>query len=206
MIEASNKNPAAVSALTGFTLTAIGGHGSQQLFIGAENRDLKRSLETACWSAITSPLMLNWYRKLENALPGAKLKAVIAKSLLTLVATLGINNPCHSFYSSAIRSKFHNEIVDWKEVGMNSLDKMRNDLPELYKNGQVYWIPVQTISYAVVPDKLRVLWSSTCTVGLSELQTQFRHRIHQTDDTINKGFEVAENFVKKEEMDKYKGV
>mmetsp|Transcript_47397 Transcript_47397/g.40005 ORF Transcript_47397/g.40005 Transcript_47397/m.40005 type:complete len:203 (-) Transcript_47397:345-953(-) len=202
MIEASNKNPAAVSALTGFTLTAIGGHGSQQLFIGAENRDLKRSLETACWSAITSPLMLNWYRKLENALPGAKLKAVIAKSLLTLVATLGINNPCHSFYSNAIRSNFHNEEVDWEEVGMNVIDKMKIDIPELYKNGQIYWIPVQTMSYAVVPDRLRVLWSSTCTVGLNEFQSQFRHRINQTDATINKGFEVAEYLVEKEEIDK----
>lgn len=139
-------------------------------------------------------------------MPGANIKVIVAKSVLTLVATLGINNPCHSFYTNAIRSKFGNEEVNWREVGMTSLDSMKKDLPELYKNGQIYWIPVQTVSYAVVPDKLRVLWSSTCTVGLSEFQSQFSNRINQTDAVINKGFEVADNFVEKEDLLKYKGV
>jgi len=60
MIQTSNNNPTAVAALTGFTLTAVGNLGSQQLLIGTEDKEVKRNLEKACWSAIASPLMLNW--------------------------------------------------------------------------------------------------------------------------------------------------
>lgn len=136
-----------------------------------------------------APLIVNWFEILEKALPGASIKNIVAKSLITMLATVGLNNPCYITYSHVVHSLIKKEKVDWNNVRIETFDHMKKELPKLTKNGAAFWIPVTTLNYAVVPPSLRVYWTASCTVGYSEVQKYASH----IDDFINQADVMVDN-------------
>ena len=160
---ASNARPVGTAVLTGTVVMSVGDGASQVAVHGSSAVDVRRNAVSATYNGMASPVFLQWYRVMDWLIPGVGLR-LIPKTLVSQLVTTGANNPLYFVWCNHIRALLDGGAVDWEAVRARTLEQCRRELPNLYGKSMLFWLPVTALNYAVVPNHLKVLWISSCSV------------------------------------------
>ena len=181
----SDARPVTVSATTGFVVMSVG-DGVSQLVVGnaasASEINLQRNLTSSSYNGLASPAFLRWYRLMDWAMPGTTLMTLVPKTVLSQIVTTGLNNPCFLLWCHHMEALVSNGLSqDWAAVRTRAIEHMRQSLPNLYGSSMLFWLPVTGANYALIPDHLKVLWVSSCSVLWGGFVSHVAHRRQQLE-------------------------
>lgn len=177
---ASSVRPLTAGAGTGFVVMAAGDAASQLLVSPPGTKvNLQRNLTSATYNGMVSPAFYMWYRTMDRMIPGTTARTLVPKVLLSQIVTTGLNNPFFLAWCHHIEAWVDGGFAqDWSIVRSNTAAHALRALPNIYGSSMLFWLPVTTASYALVPDHLRVLWVSSCSVLWGGFVSHVAHRGH----------------------------
>ena len=173
---ASAARPLATASCTGAMVMSAGDVAAQRI-AGLEKIDVQRNLVSTAYNAAASPVFYRWYRLMDYLSPGTKF--LIPKVVLSQLITTGANNPCYLTFcnhAEALLSSQHMGSVDWHEVRARTVAQLATELPNLYGLSMLFWLPVTSVNFAYVPDHLKILWVSSCSVLWGSFVSYVAHR------------------------------
>ena len=165
---ASHSRPLRTAACTGFVVMSAG-DAAAQLCSSDDSLNMKRNLVSATYNGAASPVFYKWYRLMDRVFPGTTIRTLIPKTIVSQLVTTGGNNPCFLTWCNCAEAWADSlsspaAAVDWTAVLNRTAVQLRRELPNLYGSSMLFWLPVTGANFALVPDHLRILWVSTCSV------------------------------------------
>ena len=174
----SSSWPLTSASLTGFGVMALGDAAAQRCS-GAESIDAKRNLVSSVYNGLASPAFYKWYRLMDCGFgTSTNPRTLVPKVLLSQVVTTGGNNPCYFFWTNHVDAwcAVPADDLDWADVRRRTAEQLRRELPNLYGSSMLFWLPSTACTYALVPDHLRILWVSSCSVLWGGFVSYVAHR------------------------------
>jgi protein Mpv17 len=173
----STARPLVSAATTGFVCMSVGDAGSQIFVEGAPSRvDPQRNLVSAAYNGLASPAFYRWYRVMDRMMPGRTPARLLPKVVLSQLVTTGLNNPCYLAWCHHVQALLGELPPDWAAARAATAAQLQRELPHLYGTSMLLWLPVTAANYALVPDHLRVLWVSSCSVLWGGFVSHVAHR------------------------------
>jgi len=166
---AQRASPVGTSALTGFSVMAVG-DGMVQVGTKSEGVDPQRLLVGSLYNGcVYSPLMFVWWGRLDRVWPGRTLGAVARKVIANQFVVTPINSLAFISWTStlgaAVGALRTGGEVDWAEVRTRTQKQLRTELPELLAYSCCFWPVAHSLNFAFVPLPLRIVFMSACSVG-----------------------------------------
>lgn len=183
----ASSRPISNAFLTGFGVMSLGDAAAQKQ-TGAEHIDLKRNLSSSAYNGLASPLFYKWYRLMDWGFgTSATARKLIPKVLCSQLVTTGCNNPCYLLWTNHVEAWCYapeDSQVDWPSVRRKAIEQFWRELPTLYGSSMCFWLPSTACTYALVPDHLRIMWISSCSVLWGGFVSYVAHRESPTGDGI----------------------
>lgn len=179
---ASVARPLTTAASTGFAVMSVGDAAVQ---MATESRiDSNRILVTSLYNGAVSPLWYKWYRFMDALIPGLAIRRLVPKVIVSQICTTGVNNPAFFAWCEIAEAWINrgDGAVNWGAVRESIVEKLRRELPHVYSSSLCFWMPVNAANYAFVPDHLRILWISTCSLAWSGYVSYVAHRKNEHID------------------------
>ena len=173
---ASTARPLSTAAVTGFVVMSAGDAAAQLTVSSASNFDGTRNLVSSSYNGLASPCFYRWYRLMDWLIPGLAVRRLVPKVLLSQLVTTGANNPCYLSWCNSVEACLGAEPVDWAAVRTKTLEQLQRELPNLYGSSMIFWLPVTGANYALVPDHLKILFVSSCSVLWGGFVSHVAHR------------------------------
>ena len=145
-----HERPIAINSLTGYLLGGLGDVTAQRLEQrpGAQRVDWWHCFTAACCGAAMNGVFVPfWYRKLDAAIPGTALQAVVCKSVADIVVNGGLSNAI----ALAARGAPATEIV--------------SDMPKVMLADCAAWGPYNMIAFGRIPQHVRPTTTAFMTFG-----------------------------------------
>ena len=158
-------SPLTTAAFTGFSVMSLGDAAAQ--FASDEPQfDAQRNVVSAVYSGGMSPVFYTWYRLMDTIFGTAvSVRILIPKTILSQIVTTGVNNPVYLTWCNHMEAWSGAETtVDWAAVRERTAAQITRELPNLYGFSMLFWLPVTSTNFALVPDHLRILFVSSCSV------------------------------------------
>ena len=179
---ASTTRPLSTAAATGFVVMSVG-DAAAQLTVASSEFDATRNLVSSGYNGLASPCFYRWYRLMDWLIPGLAIRRLVPKVLLSQLVTTGANNPCYLSWCNSVEACLGDAPVDWAAVRGKTLEQLRRELPNLYGSSMIFWLPVTGANYALIPDHLKILFVSSCSVLWGGFVSHVAHRTHDAGRT-----------------------
>ena len=171
--------PHASASLTGFTVMSAGDAAAQK-HAGAPAVDMQRNLVSSSYNGLAAPVFYRWYRLMDWLIPASNFRALVPKVLFSQLVTTGGNNPCYLAWCNHLEAwaagREAGTSIDWAKVRQQTVKQLRGELPNLYGSSMLFWLPVTAANFALLPDHLRILWVSSCSVLWGGFVSSVAHR------------------------------
>lgn len=173
----STLRPLTSASAVGFTVMSAGDAAAQKQE-GAKSLDMRRNLCSAAYNGCASPVFYRWYRFMDWLMPASTLRALVPKTILSQIVTTGGNNPAYLVWCNHVEAfaTANGAGVDWAAVRKKTSEQLMRELPNLYGGSLLFWLPVTGANFALVPDHLRILWISSCSVLWGGFVSYVAHR------------------------------
>ena len=172
-------NPGATGFATGFVVMSAGDAASQCAAGHSQNIDMQRNLVSASYNGMVSPAFHRWYRLMDWLVPGLTPGRLVPKVLLSQIVTTGLNNPLFLCWCCHLEAWLQHDVqhdMDWAAVRQRTMAQIVREVPNLYGTSMLFWLPVTGANYALIPDHLRILWVSSCSVLWGGFVSHIAHR------------------------------
>lgn len=173
----STLRPLTSAFVVGFAVMSAGDAAAQKQE-GAKSLDLRRNVSSAMYYGCVSPVFYRWYRFMDWLMPASTLRALVTKTILSQIVTTGGNNPAYLAWCNHIEAvaAADGASIDWASLRKKTSEQFMCELPTLYGSSLLFWLPVTGANYAFVPDHLRILWVSSCSVLWGSFVSYVAHR------------------------------
>lgn len=159
---ASDARPLTTASSTGFVVMSIGDGAAQVITAESGAFDARRNAVSATYNGCVAPLFYRWYKFMDWFMPGATVRTLVPKVILSQIVTTGANNPAYISWCNLFESV--GTETELSAVMHHTAAQIRREVPLLYGSSLFYWMPVTAANYALVPDHLKILFVSTASV------------------------------------------
>lgn len=172
--KASARRPLGTNIAVGFGVMFFGDLLSQTLLEhkSLNEVDKHRLLCCSIWNAMfVSPTFLIWFRYLDRVFPGQVVKKTVVNQL---VSPLPVNAAFLTY--STVTHDMQGGSTNMQDSLQTAKHRIINDLPTLVASSAMFWLPVNYLNFAYVPQRYRVLPSICGGVIWGSFLTFIGHR------------------------------
>jgi len=175
----ARRHPLSTQVATGGVIAALGDQLMQRSLEGSKSRDLdweRTARFVAIRIAVVTPCYFGWISLLERVTLTGK-KGVFAKVALdSLVWTPSFQ--CTFFLCMGLLEGF---------TIQEGCDRAAQTVPMTMPASWLFWIPLQTINFWLIPIHYRVTWVNGCSVVWTTLMSGFNEWARNTQQQAQKG-------------------
>jgi protein Mpv17 len=180
---AQRRFPIGTSALTGFSVMAIGDTAVQLASGSAAGapHDVQRTAIASTYNGLVySPLMHLLWARLDAIWPGRTMGAVARKVLANQLIVTPVNSLSFITWAktagAAARAAREGRPLDWEGVRAHTEQHLRRELPGLIGSSCCFWPVAHGLNFALVPLSLRIVFMSACSVTWGAYLSFVTHR------------------------------